>query len=80
MKADGDILLVLGVQFAVMSLLALGGANAVVPEMHRQAVELDAKDAYARYSRGLTLRRLGREDAAAADIARAKEIEPGIGP
>ena len=41
MKADGDILLVLGVQFAVMSLLALGGANAVVPEMHRQAVELN---------------------------------------
>jgi chromate transporter len=40
MKADGDILIVLAVQFAVMSLLALGGANAVVPEMHRQAVEL----------------------------------------
>ena len=40
MKADGDILLVLAVQFAIMSLLALGGANAVVPEMHRQAVEL----------------------------------------
>ncbi|MEI8152414.1 MAG: chromate transporter [Hyphomicrobiales bacterium] len=40
MKADGDILLTLAVQFAVMSLLALGGANAVVPEMHRQAVEL----------------------------------------
>jgi chromate transporter len=28
------------VQFAIMSLLAFGGANAVVPEMHRQAVEL----------------------------------------
>jgi chromate transporter len=41
MKADGDILIVLAVQFAVMSLLALGGANAVVPEMHRQAVELN---------------------------------------
>ena len=40
MKADGDILLTLAVQFAIMSLLALGGANAVVPEMHRQAVEL----------------------------------------
>ena len=40
MKADGDILITLAVQFAVMSLLALGGANAVVPEMHRQAVEL----------------------------------------
>lgn len=40
MKADGDVLAVLGVQFAIMALLALGGANAVVPEMHRQAVEL----------------------------------------
>jgi chromate transporter len=39
-KADGDILVTLAVQFAIMSLLALGGANAVVPEMHRQAVEL----------------------------------------
>jgi chromate transporter len=40
MKGDGDILIVLAVQFAIMSLLALGGANAVVPEMHRHAVEL----------------------------------------
>jgi chromate transporter len=40
MKNDSDILLIIAVQFAVMSLLALGGANAVVPEMHRQAVEL----------------------------------------
>jgi chromate transporter len=40
MKADGDILIMLAVQFAMMSLLAFGGANAVVPEMHRQAVEL----------------------------------------
>ena len=40
MKADGDILVTLFVQFAIMALLALGGANAVVPEMHRQAVEL----------------------------------------
>ena len=40
MKADGDILITLAVQFAIMSLLAFGGANAVVPEMHRQAVEL----------------------------------------
>ena len=30
----------LAVQFAIMSLLALGGANAVVPEIHRQAVDL----------------------------------------
>ena len=40
MKADGEVLGVLAVQFAIMSLLALGGANAVVPEIHRQAVEL----------------------------------------
>jgi chromate transporter len=40
MKADGDILVTHFVQFAIMALLALGGANAVVPEMHRQAVEL----------------------------------------
>lgn len=39
MKDDG-ILLTLAVQFAMMALLALGGANAVVPEIHRQAVEL----------------------------------------
>src|SRR5262245_27151666 len=40
MKADGDVLLTLAVQFTVMSLLALGGANAVVPEIYRQMVEL----------------------------------------
>ena len=40
MKADSDILITLAVQFAIMSMLALGGANAVIPEMHRQAVEL----------------------------------------
>jgi chromate transporter len=39
-KQDSDILIALAVQFAIMSMLALGGANAVVPEMHRQAVEL----------------------------------------
>jgi chromate transporter len=39
MKADGDILLTLGLQFALMAVLAFGGANAVVPEMHRLAVE-----------------------------------------
>lgn len=39
MKADGGILVTLAVQFAVMALLAVGGANAVVPEMHRLAVE-----------------------------------------
>ena len=40
MKADGDVLVVLAVQFTIMALLALGGANAVVPEIHRQAVDL----------------------------------------
>ena len=40
MKADGDILVTLAVQFMIMALLALGGATAVVPEIHRQAVEL----------------------------------------
>lgn len=39
MKA-ADVLLALFVQFALLSLLAFGGANAVVPEMHRQAVDL----------------------------------------
>ena len=39
MKA-ADTLLALFVQFALLSLLAFGGANAVVPEMHRQAVDL----------------------------------------
>jgi len=40
MKTAGDTLLALFVQFALLSLLAFGGANAVVPEMHRQAVEV----------------------------------------
>lgn len=40
MKAGGDILLTLALQFVVLSLLAIGGVNAVVPEMHRQVVEL----------------------------------------
>ncbi len=39
MKGGGDILLAIFAQFAVLSLLAFGGANAVVPEIHRQAVE-----------------------------------------
>ena len=38
MKQVGDVLGVLTLQFAVLSLLAFGGANAVVPEIHRQAV------------------------------------------
>jgi chromate transporter len=36
---DDNILATLAVQFAVMSLLAFGGANAVMPEIHRQVVE-----------------------------------------
>ena len=39
MKA-ADTLVTLAVQFALMSLFAFGGANAVIPEMHRQAVDL----------------------------------------
>ncbi|MBN8919935.1 MAG: chromate transporter, partial [Rhizobiales bacterium] len=30
----------IAVHFALLSLLAFGGVNAVVPEMHRQAVEV----------------------------------------
>ncbi len=40
MKGAGGTLETLAGQFAVLSLLAFGGANAVVPEMHRQAVEV----------------------------------------
>jgi chromate transporter len=40
MRDDGAILGTLAFQFVVMSLLAFGGANAVVPEIHRQAVEI----------------------------------------
>jgi chromate transporter len=35
-----DTLLTLGAHFALISLFAVGGAMAVVPEMHRQAVEV----------------------------------------
>jgi chromate transporter len=37
---DDNILVTIAIQFAIMSLLALGGANAVVPEIHRQVVEV----------------------------------------
>ena len=40
MKADGDTLLLLAGYFALMSLLAIGGGNAAVPDMHRVAVEV----------------------------------------
>jgi chromate transporter len=35
-----DVIPALFVQFAMLSMLAFGGANSVVPEMHRQAVEV----------------------------------------
>ena len=47
---------------------------------YNAAVKLDPKDAYSLYSRGLTMRALGQDEAAERDIAKAKEIEPGIGP
>jgi chromate transporter len=40
MKSDSDILTTIAVQFAIMSFLALGGANAVAPEIHRLTVEV----------------------------------------
>jgi len=40
MKADSGILATLALHFAGLSLIAVGGANAVVPEMHREAVEV----------------------------------------
>jgi chromate transporter len=40
MKGDGDTLLLLAGYFALMSLLAIGGGNAAVPDMHRVAVEV----------------------------------------
>ncbi len=40
MSEDSDIYLVLLANFAVCSIIAVGGANSAVPEMHRQAVEV----------------------------------------
>lgn len=40
MKGGSAILGALAGQFVVLSLIAFGGANAVVPEIHRQSVEL----------------------------------------
>ena len=37
---DGATLVTLAVHFAILSLFAVGGANAAVPEMHRLAVEV----------------------------------------
>lgn len=39
MKGEPATLALLAMHFAALSLLAVGGANAVVPEMHREAVE-----------------------------------------
>ncbi len=41
MKSLGQTLATLFVQFALLSMLAIGGANAVAPEIHRQAVEVN---------------------------------------
>jgi chromate transporter len=40
MKDDGGTLLTLAGYFALLSLFAIGGANAAVPEMHRLAVDV----------------------------------------
>ncbi len=40
MKSDGNIVLALLVNFALLSFLAIGGANSLIPEIHRQVVEL----------------------------------------
>ncbi len=40
MKDSTDVLWSLVWQFGALSLLAFGGANAIIPEMHRQAVEV----------------------------------------
>ncbi|MFI4976403.1 MAG: chromate transporter [Caulobacterales bacterium] len=36
----GSVLETLAAQFAILSLVAFGGANAVIPEIHRQSVDL----------------------------------------
>ncbi|MBU3749782.1 MAG: chromate transporter [Mycobacterium sp.] len=40
MIPEGGLLGTIAVQFAIIALLSFGGANAVLPEMYRQAVEL----------------------------------------
>ena len=40
MKGDGGTLALLAGYFSLMSLLAIGGGNAAVPDMHRLAVEV----------------------------------------
>jgi len=41
MRSDYGIALTLLVNFAMLSFLAIGGAHSVIPEIHRQAVELN---------------------------------------
>ena len=40
MNSDGNPIFALALTFGVMSLFAVGGANAAIPEMHRVAVEV----------------------------------------
>lgn len=40
MKLDAGTLLAIAAHFSLLSLLAVGGGNATVPEMHRHAVEV----------------------------------------
>lgn len=42
MKSDSDIALTLLVNMSLISFLAVGGANSVMPEIHRQVVDLHA--------------------------------------
>ncbi|MGQ4272719.1 chromate transporter [Terrihabitans sp. B22-R8] len=39
MNEQGNLLAGLGLQFALLSLVAVGGVNSVLPEMHRQLVD-----------------------------------------
>ncbi len=49
MKLD-EILPTLAVQFALMSLLAVGGANTVLPEMHRFVVDNEGWMTHAQFA------------------------------
>lgn len=40
MKGDSDLLIILAVQFSIIALLSFGGANAVLPEIHREVVHV----------------------------------------
>ncbi len=54
--------------------------GSLVGSDYTKAFGLDPRDAYSLYSRGLVMRALGNEEEARADIVKAKELEPGIGP